>query len=54
MGDPPNYEPGKEDSIAALAKSKGIAELEVIYDEFLKNEGTNLVYACFTPTIITN
>ena len=49
LGDPPNYEPGKEDSIAALAKSKGIAELEVIYDEFLKNEGTNLVYACFTP-----
>ena len=49
LGDPPNYEPGKEDSIAALAESKGIPELEVIYDEFLKNEGTNLVYACFTP-----
>ena len=49
LGDPPNYEPGKEDSIAALAESKGISELEVIYDEFLKNEGTNLVYACFTP-----
>jgi N-acyl-D-aspartate/D-glutamate deacylase len=49
LGDPPNYEPGKEDSIAALAGSKGISELEVIYDEFLKNEGTNLVYACFTP-----
>ena len=49
LGDPPNYEPGKEDSIAALAKSKNIPELEVIYDEFLKNEGTNLVYACFTP-----
>jgi N-acyl-D-aspartate/D-glutamate deacylase len=49
LGDPPNYEPGKEDSISALAGSKGIPELEVIYDEFLKNEGTNLVYACFTP-----
>ncbi len=49
LGDPPNYEPGKEDSIAALAASKGTSELEVIYDEFLKNEGTNLVYACFTP-----
>ena len=49
LGDPPNYEPGKEDSITALAESKGVSELEVIYDEFLKNEGTNLVYACFTP-----
>ena len=49
LGDPPNYEPGKEDSIAALAASKGTSELEIIYDEFLKNEGTNLVYACFTP-----
>ena len=49
LSDPPNYEPGKEDSITALAESKGVSELEVIYDEFLKNEGTNLVYACFTP-----
>tara|TARA_B100000073_G_C23713585_1_gene565117 strand:- start:555 stop:1970 length:1416 start_codon:yes stop_codon:yes gene_type:complete len=49
LGDPPNYEPGKEDSITALAESKGVSELEVIYDEFLKNKGTNLVYACFTP-----
>ena len=49
LGDPPNYEPGKEDSITALAESKEVSELEVIYDEFLKNEGTNLVYACFTP-----
>ena len=49
LGDPPNYEPGKEDSIAALAETKGVSELEVIYDEFLKNGGTNLVYACFTP-----
>ena len=49
LGDPPNYEPGKEDSIAALAASKGTSELEIIYDEFLKNEGANMVYACFTP-----
>ena len=49
LGDPPNYEPGKEDSIAALAETKGVSELEVIYEEFLKNGGTNLVYACFTP-----
>ena len=49
LGDPPNYEPGREDSISALAKTKGTSELEVIYDEFMKNGGTNLVYACFTP-----
>ena len=49
LGTPPNYEPGKEDSIAAIAKNRGISELEVMYDEMIKNNGTNLIYAAFTP-----
>ena len=49
LGTPPNYEPKKEDSIAAIAKERGISELEVMYDEMMKNNGTNLIYAAFTP-----
>ncbi len=49
LGTPPNYEPKKEDSIAAIASKMKISELEVIYDEMLKNQGTNLIYAAFTP-----
>ena len=49
LGTPPNYEPGKEDSIAAIAQNRGISELEVMYDEMIKNNGTNLIYAAFTP-----
>mgnify|MGYP003333515364 FL=1 len=49
LGTPPNYEPKKEDSIAAIASKMKISELEVMYDEMLKNQGTNLIYAAFTP-----
>ena len=49
LGTPPNYEPKKEDSIAAVAIDRGISELEVMYDEMIKNNGTNLIYAAFTP-----
>ena len=49
LGTPPNYEPKKEDSIAELAKVRGISELEVMYDEMMRNKGTNLIYAAFTP-----
>ena len=46
---PPNYEPKEEDSIAAIASKKNISEFEVMYDEMLQNQGTNLIYAAFTP-----
>ncbi|MGB1531118.1 MAG: amidohydrolase family protein, partial [Gammaproteobacteria bacterium] len=49
LGTPPNYEPKEEDSIASIALRKNISELEVMYDEMLKNKGTNLIYAAFTP-----
>jgi N-acyl-D-aspartate/D-glutamate deacylase len=49
LGTPPNYEPKKEDCIAAVALERGISELEVMYDEMIKNNGSNLIYAAFTP-----
>ena len=49
LGTPPNYEPKEEDSIAAIASKKNISELEVMYDEMLQNQGSNLIYAAFTP-----
>ena len=49
LGTPPNYEPKEEDSIAAIASQKNISELEVMYDEMLQNQGSNLIYAAFTP-----
>ena len=49
LGTPPNYEPKEEDSIASIALRNNISELEVMYDEMLKNQGANLIYAAFTP-----
>lgn len=44
LGDPPNYHPALEDSIAARARATGNDPLEVIYDELLKDEGRALLY----------
>lgn len=45
LGDPPNYSPRAEDSIAMQAKMRGIAERELIYDELLKQDGHAILYA---------
>jgi N-acyl-D-aspartate/D-glutamate deacylase len=42
MGDPPNYEPGYEDSIEAIAKSQGIDPTELLYDRLLERDGREL------------
>ncbi len=44
LGDPPNYHPDKEESIAARARRSGQNPLEVIYDELLKDEGRAVLY----------
>ena len=43
LGDPPDYEPGPEKSIAALARGEGRDPYEVLYDRLLEREGRELL-----------
>ncbi len=43
LGDPPNYEPGPEQSIKAIAERKGLDPFEVLYDEMLTLDGRQLL-----------
>jgi len=48
LGDPPNYEPGPEDSIAAKAAAQGVSAQEYCYDLMLSDDGSGVVYfPCF-------
>lgn len=48
LGNPPNYEPAPEDSIAARAAEAGVPPQAYCYDLMMKNEGKNVVYfPCF-------
>jgi N-acyl-D-aspartate/D-glutamate deacylase len=44
LGDPPDYEPGPERSLAGLAAARGVSPLEVAYDEMARDGGTGLLY----------
>jgi N-acyl-D-amino-acid deacylase len=44
LGDPPDYEPGPERSIAAVAAASGRSPLELAYDAFLAEDGAGLLY----------
>jgi N-acyl-D-amino-acid deacylase len=39
LGDPPNYEPAKSDSIGARARARGVSSLEEAYDRVLDDDG---------------
>lgn len=39
LGDPPNYEPDRADSIASRARSRGVSPLEEAYDRVLDDDG---------------
>jgi N-acyl-D-amino-acid deacylase len=44
LGDPPDYEPGPERSLAGLAAARGVSPLEVAYDELARDGGQGLLY----------
>ncbi len=44
LGDPPEYEPGPERSLAGLARAAGRTPLEVAYDAMLADNGRGLLY----------
>ncbi len=48
LGDPPDYEPPREASIAAIARRTGRAAAEVAYDMLLEDNGRGFLYAIFT------
>ena len=48
FGDPPDYEPPAEKSIAALAKARGIDPLSFVYDLLLEDEGRTMLFLQYT------
>src|SRR6185312_9865447 len=44
FGNPPNYLPKKEDSLAAIAAREGRTPQEVAYDLLLENDGLDFIY----------
>lgn len=44
LGDPPDYEPGPESSVAAIAEKEGRSPDEVTYDMMMQRDGTELLY----------
>jgi N-acyl-D-aspartate/D-glutamate deacylase len=44
LGDPPDYEPSEDRSLAGMAKASGRPPLEVAYDAMLANDGQGLLY----------
>lgn len=45
FGNPPDYTPPKERSIAAIAKVRGISPFAVVYDYLLEDDGRSMLFA---------
>jgi N-acyl-D-aspartate/D-glutamate deacylase len=44
LGDPPDYEPTADKSVAAIAEREGRRPIEVVYDLMLRQDGRELLY----------
>jgi len=44
LGDPPDYEPGYDRSLAGMADAAGVTPMEVAYDAMLADDGRGLLY----------
>jgi len=44
LGETPNYEPGPEDSVAGIARARGMDPMEVMYDLLVAKDGRELFY----------
>jgi N-acyl-D-aspartate/D-glutamate deacylase len=44
FGDPPNYLPSRDDSLAAIAAREGRTPQDVAYDVLLESDGTDFIY----------
>ncbi len=47
LGDPPEYEPAADTSIAAVARRRGVSPEEIAYDLMLERNGRELLYLPF-------
>jgi N-acyl-D-aspartate/D-glutamate deacylase len=48
FGDPPDYEPRRETSVAAVAAARGVDAAEVAYDLLLEDDGAGFLFAPFS------
>ena len=44
LGDNPNYEPDREQSVTGMAEAAGVSPMEMMYDLLLKEDGRELLY----------
>ena len=47
LGDPPDYEPAEDKTVAAIARHRGVSEVEVALDLMLQNDGRGVLYFPF-------